>query len=59
MYEHGFWDGCAEAMELSIEGNRLIAQELTEGLRNLWRRATHWLDDSLRGLGQRRHLPPI
>jgi hypothetical protein len=59
MYEHGYWDDCAEAMELSIEGNRLIAQEIAAGVQVLWRRALRWLDDSLHGIGQRRHLPPI
>jgi hypothetical protein len=59
MYEHGYWADCAEAMELSIEGNRLIAQEIGAGARKLWRRVMQWLDDSLHGLGQRRHLPPI
>jgi len=59
MYEHGYWADCAEAMELSIEGNRLIAQELAAGLRTVWRRALVWLDECLRGIGQHRHLPPV
>jgi hypothetical protein len=59
MYEHGFWADYAEAAELSVEGNRLIAQEIAAGVRSLWRRTLHWLDETLHGLGQRRHLPPI
>jgi hypothetical protein len=54
MNEHGFWDDCAEAHRLAIEGNRLIAQEIAEGIRGLWRRVMRWLD-----VGPRRHLPPI
>ena len=52
--EHGFWHDYAEAQLLAIEGNRLISQEIAEGIRGLWRRVMHWLD-----VGQRRHLPPI
>ena len=59
MYEHGYWEDCAEAMELSIEGNRLIAQEIAAGLRVLWRHTMRWLNESLAGLGQNRHSPPI
>jgi hypothetical protein len=51
---HGFWDDCAEAQRLAIEGNRLIAQEIGEGIHGLWRCVMRWLD-----VGQRRHLPPI
>jgi hypothetical protein len=54
MNEHGCWDDYAEAQLLTIEGNRLIAQEIASGIRRLWRRVMHWLD-----AGQRRHLPPI
>jgi len=36
--EHGLWDDCAEAQRLPIGGNRLIAQEIAEGIRCGWRR---------------------
>lgn len=44
MYEYGFWDECAKAQELAIEGHRLIAREIADGVRSLWRRMTLWLD---------------
>jgi hypothetical protein len=59
MYEYGFWGECAEAMELANEGHRLIAKEIAEGVRSLWQRMMHWLEDSLHGLGQHHHLPPV
>jgi hypothetical protein len=52
--ELGFWHDGAEAQLLASEGNRLIAREIAEGVRGLWRRVMRWLDG-----GQRRHLPPI
>jgi hypothetical protein len=52
--EYQFWKDRAEAQILAVEGNRLIAQAIAEGLRGLWRRVMNWLD-----VGQRRHLPPI
>ncbi|HSZ93950.1 MAG TPA: hypothetical protein VK822_31755 [Acetobacteraceae bacterium] len=42
--QHGFWYDSAEAQLLSSEGNRLIAREIAEGVRGLWRRAMHRLD---------------
>jgi len=40
--EHGFWDDCVEAQRLAIEGNRLIAQQIVEGIRGLWRGFMIW-----------------
>ena len=37
-FEHGSWAGYAAAQVMAIEGNRLIAQEIAEGIRGLWRR---------------------
>jgi hypothetical protein len=51
--EFGFGDDYAEAQRLVSEGNRLIAQDIANSLRGLWRRAMRWLE-----VGQRRHLPP-
>lgn len=52
MHEPDFWSNSADAMELSIEGNRLIAAELTEFFRNMWQRAARYVDDLMRGVGQ-------
>jgi hypothetical protein len=59
MYEPDFWARSAEAMELSIEGNRLIAHEIAGLVRRLWQRAMHGLDRMLASWGQHGHLPPV
>ncbi|MEA2739089.1 MAG: hypothetical protein QOH05_2396 [Acetobacteraceae bacterium] len=59
MQEPDFWSNYAEAMELSIEGNRLIAREIADLLRGAWNRTMRSLDGAIRGLGQHRHLPPV
>lgn len=38
MHEPDFWTQTADAMEMSIEGNRLIAREIADLCRDLWRR---------------------
>lgn len=57
MSEPDFWTQSAEAMELTVEGNRLIAQEVAAFARDLW----HRLGRSLVGhlSAEHRHLPPV
>jgi hypothetical protein len=57
VYEPDFWTQSAEAMEQTIEGNRLIAQEISELLRDLVRR----VGSAVTGYfsAHHRHLPPI
>ena len=38
MNKSNFWTQSAEAMELTIEGNRLIAREVADLARDLWNR---------------------
>ncbi len=59
MHEPDFWTHSADAMELSIEGNRLIARELTELARRFWQRITASFDGVIEGMGQHPHLPPM
>ena len=59
MHEPDFWTGCAEAMEMSIEDNRLIVQEIAEAAGNLWKRVKHACEGLFHGAGQHGHLPPI
>jgi hypothetical protein len=59
MHKSDFWTSYAEAMELSLEGNRLISREITTLIGNLWQRSVRWLDGVIHGLGQHRHLPPV
>jgi hypothetical protein len=58
MHKSNFWTSYAEATELSIEGNRLIAQGIAELVRGLWQRTVRSLDGLFHNLGQNRQLPP-
>jgi hypothetical protein len=59
MREPDFWTDCAKAMELSIEGQRLIAEEVTGLIRRLWWRSTQGADSIFRGSNQRGQFPPV
>jgi hypothetical protein len=59
MHESNFWANYAESMELSIEGNRLIAREIAELARRLWQRVARSFDGLVQSSGQHRHLPPV
>jgi hypothetical protein len=64
MHEHDFWTNCADAMEMSIEGERLIVREIADLVRGFWTRAVLLfdrgsLDELLRGHWRHRHLPPL
>jgi hypothetical protein len=53
------WEAFAVAMELTIEGHRLIAEEIGFELKLLWRGATSWLREVIEMLPRRRSSPPI
>jgi hypothetical protein len=57
MHEPDVWTQSAEAMELTIEGNRLIAREIAQLARNLWHRMGRTIFATLSA--EHRHLPPI
>jgi hypothetical protein len=57
MHEPDFWTQSAEAMELAIEGNRLIAREVADLARDLWHRMGRALVTMLSA--EHRHLPPV
>jgi hypothetical protein len=59
MHEPDFWTQCADSMEMSIEGNRLIAREIADLVRDFWTRMARSFDGLLRGSGSHRHLPPL
>jgi hypothetical protein len=59
MHESNYWASYAEAMELSVEGNRLIAREIAELARGVWQRIVRSFDEAIHTLGQHRHLPPV
>ena len=52
------WEAFAVAMELTIEGHRLIAEEIGFELKLLWRGAVAWLHDLTEMLPRRRSSPP-
>jgi len=57
MNEPDFWTRYAEAMELSIEGNRLIAQEIADLAGRLWHRIVRACESYM--LNQPTHMPPV
>ncbi|HET6308684.1 MAG TPA: hypothetical protein VFG12_15955 [Rhodopila sp.] len=57
MHKSEFWASHAEAMELSAEGNRLIAQEIAALSAALWHRVVRSFDGLIHGAGQHRQLP--
>jgi hypothetical protein len=59
MHEPDFWTNCAEAMELSIEGNRLIAREVADFLGDFWRSFARPWAEWWHDLHTHRHLPPL
>jgi hypothetical protein len=52
------WDVFAEAMDLTIEGHRLIAEEIVYEAKLLWRNAMAWLPDIGGMMAKRRPTPP-
>ena len=58
MHDADFWTQCAEAMELQIEGRRLIAAEIADLARQLWRDAANRLDAMIHTGHRGRRLPP-
>jgi hypothetical protein len=53
------WDVYAEAMDLTIEGHRLIAQEIIYEMKLLWRSATSWLRGGIAASSRRGSSPPV
>ena len=53
------WEIFAETMDLTIEGHRLIAQEIVYEAKLLWRNGVSWLLDIGGAMARRRPSPPI
>jgi sirohydrochlorin ferrochelatase len=53
------WEAFAVAMELTIEGHRLIAEEIGFELKLLWRGVVSWLRDLIGTLPRGRSVPPV
>jgi hypothetical protein len=58
-HELDHWEIYAEAMDLTIEGHRLIAQEIVYEVKVLWRGAVGWLRGMASGTPRRRSIPPV
>jgi hypothetical protein len=52
------WEVFAQAMDLTIEGHRLIAEEIGHEVRWLWRAAVSWLREVTGGTA-RGSAPPV
>lgn len=52
MHEPDLWASYGEAMQMSLQGNRVIAQELAAMVSDLWKKAMHAFEGLLHGLGQ-------
>ncbi len=57
MQEPDFWTANADAMELTIEGNRLIAREVADLISGFWHRLTASLNTMVHS--EHHHLPPV
>lgn len=44
-HDRDHWDIYAACMDLTIEGHRLIAEELMFEIKSLWSVVTHWVHD--------------
>jgi hypothetical protein len=53
------WDVYAEAMDLTIEGHRLIAQEIIYEVTLLWRGTVSWVRGAVAAAPRRGSSPPI
>ena len=53
------WEMFADAMDLTIEGHRLIAREIGYEARLLWRGAVAWLRDVTGMTPRRGASPPV
>jgi hypothetical protein len=53
------WETFAVAMELTIEGHRLIAEEIGFELKLLWRSTASFMNELIDMLPRRRSSPPV
>jgi hypothetical protein len=53
------WEMFADAMDLTIEGHRLIAQEIGYEAKALWRGIVSWLREMTGNTSRRRSSPPV
>lgn len=59
MHDPKFWTASAEAMEMSAEGNRLIAAKIADWLGDVGRRGVRFVAGLMRAAGKHGHLPPV
>jgi hypothetical protein len=59
MHRFDFWSNHGEAMEMSIEGNRLVSREIASWAGQLYRRMIRSFDGLRQGDEGSRHSPPF
>jgi hypothetical protein len=59
MRERSYWDECADAMELTIEGNRLIVGEIAACVRDEWTAAMRRIAHYMHRAPNIRQSPPV
>ena len=58
-HEPDIWTHYAGSLELSVDGNRLIAREIAEGAGKPWRLMVRSVGGLVRVTEEHRHLPPV
>ncbi len=59
MHKRSYWDDCADAMERTIEGNRLIVGEIATCIRDECRAAARWIAELVHRAPGIRQSPPV
>ena len=57
MRQRSYWDDVAEAMDLTIEGNRLIVGEIAACIRDEWHAAVRFVAHTAHTFFASRHQP--
>ena len=58
-FDDDHWGMFADAMDLTIEGHRLIAREIGYEARLAWRSMVSWMRTPARAEGRGRSSPPV
>lgn len=53
-----YWDDYARTIELTSEGNRLIARDIENSIRRVWQVTTRWLGAAADRQDHNPNLPP-
>ena len=59
MENRNVWLACGEAMDATVEGERMIAHRMADGIADAWHRLLTWLVDHSAHFDTPRPLPPM